>query len=340
MAEGIASVYMVVARMFEQGHEVIAERRHTVYDPLLGWCNEPGAVIEDMYGPGVGITINEQGFRGARNYSTEVPPGKLRIVCSGDSFTLGYGVDDDSTWSAVLEELDPRLETVNMGQGGYGTDQAFLWWRRDGTELDHDLHLFAFITGDISRSQDDHNYGYPKPVLRVVEGELVTENVPVPRFPYLIPYLAQNRRFLDDLALPRLGRELGGDDRFAHALSADELRASVLAMFDELARVHRERNSLCVAVHLPMKKAWFQEERGGWQELFAEELPKRGILYLDLLGELKKVERSRLRNLFIVEGSYPGAEGHYTAAGNRWAARTIHRMLLEIPAVAERLGRL
>ena len=28
-----------------------------------------------------------------------------------------------------------------MGQGGYGIDQAYLWYKRDGTKLDHDVQI-------------------------------------------------------------------------------------------------------------------------------------------------------------------------------------------------------
>ena len=51
-----------------------------------------------------------------------MPPGKTRIICSGDSFTLGFGVDNEHTWPQQLAARNANLETVNMGQGGYGAD--------------------------------------------------------------------------------------------------------------------------------------------------------------------------------------------------------------------------
>jgi len=119
--EGLAS-YALLARDI-MTHPV-AERRHTKYDPDLGWVNEPSVHIPNMYGQGVYLKTNSQGFRSNHDFDTVVPNGKYRIICSGDSFTLGYGVDNDHTWRQVLTSLDPRLETVNMGQGGYGVDQA------------------------------------------------------------------------------------------------------------------------------------------------------------------------------------------------------------------------
>lgn len=54
----------------------------------------------------------------------DVPPGRYASSARGGSFTLGYGVGDADTWCALLQTIDPRLETVNMGQAGYGLDQA------------------------------------------------------------------------------------------------------------------------------------------------------------------------------------------------------------------------
>ena len=85
----------------------IAERRHTKYDPDLGWVNGPNIHIPNMYGPGVYLKTNSQGFRNNYDFDTAVPNGKYRIICSGDSFTLGYGVDNDHTWCQLLTVTRP-----------------------------------------------------------------------------------------------------------------------------------------------------------------------------------------------------------------------------------------
>lgn len=67
----------------------------------------------NFYGPGVGLNTNSRGFRGMMPVSDAVPNGKLRIVCSGDSFTLGWGVGDDEAWCAQL--ASDETDVVNMG---------------------------------------------------------------------------------------------------------------------------------------------------------------------------------------------------------------------------------
>ena len=77
-----------------------------------------------MYGPNVYLRTNSQAFRNNADFSATAPEPKARIICSGEFFTFGYGVDIDSTWCQLLASRNNRLEMVNMGQGGYGVDQA------------------------------------------------------------------------------------------------------------------------------------------------------------------------------------------------------------------------
>lgn len=346
LVEGVCSLAFVACGLARSGAAEVAERKHTVYDPLLGWVNQPDLTLADMYGPGVTLTIGPQGFRGARAYDRAEPAGKLRAICTGDSFTLGYGVSDGETWASVLEELDARLETVNMGQGGYGIDQAFLWYRRDGLELEHGLHLFAFIAGDFTRAQRDRNFGCPKPVLRELEGRLVVQNTPVPRMPYLFPPLAEggalSRLRILELLRPRPGP--GSDD--GGVLSLDELRAASHALFAELARIHSERGSTCVVVHLPTKdmrkRAQGPDPIAILLRALEPELATLGLAYIDLAPALRELTEEQAEALYIPAGEldFAAAAGHFSVAGNRWAAEQIHRGLLALPAVAQRLSRL
>jgi len=54
----------------------LAERLHTQYDPDLGWVNIPDINIPDMYGPGISLRTNSQGFRNDYNFDKSIPAGK------------------------------------------------------------------------------------------------------------------------------------------------------------------------------------------------------------------------------------------------------------------------
>ena len=129
----------------------------------------PGTSLSEFYGPGRGLTINRDGFRGVEDYIGHKPKDRFRVVCLGDSFTLGYGVDDRDTFPARLERIEPRVQAVNMGQGGYSVGQCCLWHRRTGASLEADALVFAFIADDIWRMGGERMAnGYAKPQFAAV----------------------------------------------------------------------------------------------------------------------------------------------------------------------------
>ena len=158
--EGTASLLSFALSLPDRIERPIAERLHTRYDAELGWIHIPGWHMADFYGPGSDLSINAQGFRDTADTPLAATPGLIRAICSGDSFTLGYGVGNAETWCAQLEVLEPRLETINMGQGGYGIDQSYLWYARDAAPLEHQLHLFGFIREDFGRIQSSEFLHY------------------------------------------------------------------------------------------------------------------------------------------------------------------------------------
>jgi hypothetical protein len=158
----------------------VSEIHHCEYDPDLGWRHIANKHVPDLYGPGVGLHTNGQHLRGTRDHALADSDDVYRILCLGDSFTMGYGVRDDDTYPAMIAQQHAGIETINMGLGGYGLDQDYLWYERDGRKFAVDVLLFAFIIGDFFRMNADGNVAnIPKPVLRLVDGDPVAVNVPV-----------------------------------------------------------------------------------------------------------------------------------------------------------------
>ena len=100
----------------------------TEFDAELGWITRAGAVV-----PGIGASSNEARQRGSRSYARERPAGGVRVVSFGDSFTWCDEVPDEASWQAALERERSDWEVLNLGVGGYGTGQALLRFRREGT---------------------------------------------------------------------------------------------------------------------------------------------------------------------------------------------------------------
>lgn len=66
--------------------------------------------VQDGYGSSVRWQNNSQGFRKDRDFSQTPNPGVLRILSLGDSFTAGYRVGQEETFSRLLEVWS----TVNL----------------------------------------------------------------------------------------------------------------------------------------------------------------------------------------------------------------------------------
>ena len=60
--------------------------------------------VHDGYGKSVRWKNNAQGFRNDRNFTKQPAPGVLRILSLGDSFTAGYRVGQEDTFSRLLED--------------------------------------------------------------------------------------------------------------------------------------------------------------------------------------------------------------------------------------------
>lgn len=307
----------------------LAERKHTQYDPLLGWVNIPNLAISNHYGEGKHLHINNLGFRGRDPVHPDALSTKRRIMLSGDSFTFGYGVGDENTWGIGLARLLGEVEVLNLSLGGYGVGQAYLRYMRDGVELAHDLHLFAFITEDFRRMTRPRFMGYGKPVVTVKNGQLVTENVPVPQ-PNAHGAPSRWQRAVQHLHMVRLlNTKLGQvraqqSVRWAHA--AEE---TARHLFLDLHRTHNELGRALVLIHLPVSTDYRGSDSDRWRTWLREHAALHDWHFIDLVEELRLLPKERIAGLFIKGSSieYSGAEGHYTEAGNAWVAETLHRHL-------------
>jgi hypothetical protein len=119
------------------------------FDPLLGWSIRPNRSVENE---GVTYTSNAIGIRALRSYSPRPPSGVTRVAAFGPSFTHADEVADDATWTYLLEQARPDLEVMNWGVNGYGTDQAFLRYKAQGTAYAPDIVLIGYEEENLRRN--------------------------------------------------------------------------------------------------------------------------------------------------------------------------------------------
>jgi len=160
----------------------LRDRTPRGWSPRYGWVNRPGSFRQE----GETYRFTSLGARGSHEIGPDPPPGQLRVACFGDSFTYGTEVRDGEDWPAVLGELDPRLEVVNLGVGAWGTDQALLLYRERGPSLRADVVLIGFCMESIARNVNRYRSLYQpqtkdvlvKPRFLLVDGRL--ELLPIP----------------------------------------------------------------------------------------------------------------------------------------------------------------
>jgi len=313
----------------------------------------PNFYRQNYYAPDIYLRTNSRGFRANQEFTERVPAGKLRLICSGDSFTFGEGVENDATWCQRLESLDARLQTVNMAESGYGADQMYLWYRRDGSALDHDVQVFAFITEDFRRMLLTRYVGYGKPILKLRDGELTTGNVPVPRQDPSPRWLAVTGARLRDLrsmelllplTRPVLPARHARNDPFSQGPIGEQ--GQVLdKMIEVLQSTNRQKNSVLVLVYLP--NTLHDYERDGtsraWRAWVRDECARRGVAFVDLIDDFQELPVTRRDGMFIWPGStqyFAEAPGHYNDQGHQWVAQELYARLASIPEIAAKLGRL
>lgn len=170
------------------------------YDPLLGWAHAPSS--EGTYvGPRPFpieyrsvVHINSMGLRGPE--LPPLPPGGFRVLVLGDSLAAGFEVPDDKTFSAVLErkltaDMSAAVQVVNAAVRGYGTDQAYLYYRERGRRLQPRIVLLMLCGNDFEDNTTLHRMRRPfgKPAFALKpDGSLELVGYPTAHFPLCSAY--------------------------------------------------------------------------------------------------------------------------------------------------------
>ena len=122
-----------------------------IYDPDLGWRQRPHASTSDQR-----VRTNGDGLRADHESTPERRPGLFRVSMFGDSFILGADVAQHEAAGAQLEGLLRHrgldAEVLNFGVGGYGFDQAYLSYRRDGAKYDTSVIVQGLQLENIGRN--------------------------------------------------------------------------------------------------------------------------------------------------------------------------------------------
>jgi len=130
-------------------------------------------LMENSYGDySVEMVTNNMGFRG-RDIG-EKKPGTYRIVMLGDSFTMGEGVPDGSTFPLLVEKYlnaagGRKYEVVNLGVESYAPVLEYSLLKRMIAQLKPDMVVLNFDMSDMI-----NEYAYRKDAAIDASGDVVS----------------------------------------------------------------------------------------------------------------------------------------------------------------------
>ena len=201
---------LLVLSCFEVGLRILGyEAIYEIYskpsalwrsDPDLGWHHEPNS--SDVFvGPRpwpveyeTQIRVNSLGLRGPEVQGRE--EGDVRLLFLGDSMVAALEVAYEKTFPARIgEELalktGRRVQSINAGVRGYGTDQSYLYFRDRGRLLDPDVVIFFHSHNDLVNNQTIHRMrrAMGKSAFKLRDdGALELVGSPVPQYPACSAY--------------------------------------------------------------------------------------------------------------------------------------------------------
>lgn len=353
-----------LVRLAGLGNTTITRGRLHAYDPELGWIGTPGLDAR-FQRPGsfdVAIHMNAHGTRGPE-VAFERRPGVRRVVVLGDSGAWGQGVEDDETFSGVIEDALADTEVVNLGANGYSTVQSLLRLERDGLRYAPDWTLYAFSLNDLGDNFDDKHGGRPVIALRD-DGGIELRNHPVRRA-WKAPSTQWLRHHSRLFGLLEYGNSLwrvrwrelragavppDSPEAFAFSLHAfyappspamERSWTAMHAILERLARDVRERGGRLIVIYNTAKQEvdarLFERAVGGPSEPLDVALPARrlgeicaalGIAYLDPT-EAFRAQDAPAKTLFLRR------DPHWSAAGHRVAGRLAAEMIRRLEGAPE-----
>jgi lysophospholipase L1-like esterase len=281
----------------------------------------------------IDIAINSKGLRD-RDFPYEKPPGTRRILCLGDSYTFGYGVQADETFAKLLErslsESDSsssRWEVLNAGIGSTGTAHQLALYETEGSKYSPDIVVVNFCpANDFFDNIASGLYTIENDTL-VKHDALRTRARGIQRFTRFIPgygFLSSRSHLLNlvryrvaAMNYHELNRKVSQSAKPENVVAQHNRMTRYL--LDAFQRSCAERGSRLVVMFMPPPRT---AEVGQWTAEMIAYCELRGIPVLDLEPSFEAARRNSIQTYYRIEG-------HWNAAGHAVTARALHDFLVK-----------
>ena len=300
----------------------------------------PGAVINSDGGnPNATAHINSIGYRGDE-FVKEKSEGTFRVVCLGDSFTYGHGVNQDEMYPAQLEALlngsgDPRrFQVYNFGVGGYNTEQEWITLRDRAGDYDPDMVTLQYVLDDTTLSRvvlDGTRFVRDRSVNVIhFEEEPVPVSIPLPEF-LSMPLLRHSHfyRFLSRRVYVLRKKWSESPGRAQWRAGHDNCKESIRKIRDASAK---RGIPFLLLIFPPINKNFEDHIRGENLKWIVETAETLGVAHIDFGKIFTAPDAMRFQNCPRGECD-PG--GHYNADGYGVVVKKIVAKMSEMGVIVQ-----
>jgi lysophospholipase L1-like esterase len=319
------SWFVAVCVALELGLRLFGYGSFTVYRPddRLLWVPVPGRTLTVVNH--LPITVNDQGFR----YAVDLQPkqnGEFRVMAFGDSTTQGWGVDDNSHYSAVLERM--------LNAGGCGREHFQV------VSAGVNAYPNSLVAERLKEVVEDPLY-QPDVVIRAYSFNSNFENLPRlegaarqqflnrVRWKSLVRRSAIYNFFIEDLF-----RQLAYY-RLRHVLMAGSLSTvegngdldlnRFNAGLDQSLQVAREHHSQLVLLVLGSQGEIEDSEVHPFQKAMLDFAAAHRVPVVNMIDVMRDQDQSAM----YMDPAHP------TAAGHKLIAQQLYRVIRALPAYTE-----
>jgi len=255
---------------------------------------------------GVPFHINRLGFRGPE-VSREKPRGVFRVLCLGDSITMGAALPEEALYPADLQKIlsarypSKIFEVVNAGVSGYMIEQELLQLKEDGLKLSPDLVVLQYTL-------------YDPPGTSFYDHINPRRELAIPGKQFLLAHLALARYVEEKYNRFGLRRNvLGWGDLLAMpkhseaALRIERGWQEYFARLSQMAELCRENNAAFLVLIVP-HRAQFEDRRRefGPQKKLAAFGKEHHIGIIDPAPAFAALKKPP----YVVDPVHPNMEGH------------------------------
>ncbi len=254
------------------------------FSPLLGWDQIPhssGYWYRYDDGTKFYVEINSHGFADSERLFSKTRP---RIALIGDSLTQNWEAELSDRGQYVLADLlEQRLEVLNFGMRGYGTDQTLILFEDQVVQFEPDIVIYTFCVNDFWNNVDTS----AKPYFELEPSD--PNGLELKGYP------------IEFQSLSTLGVNTGLHNYSLVLRKFEELVPRVKNKFHALLG----RPSEATSVHTPLESHF---ELRPYKRHFDAEDRRRTEISLKLVAALDKVVKNQGMKFLVVEGLYRPAQ--------------------------------